>query len=367
MRAHCHLPYRIQGNQNDMKSLRLPGLYYWGAWTLAGMYNFSRDVIGSDWHMLLTFNVAHFAIWGLLGIVMMPIMRRYPLRLHPSPWLFHIVAGAIFTQIDITAGHILFDLMRGSTQHFTLMEQAQRAFFNCFHLGFMNYWAFLGVVQGLDMLRQARLREVQLAEQRTALVRAQLESLKLQLQPHFLFNTLHAIGSLMHYDLGTAERMLTRLSEVLRTSLRAHEKPFVTLHQEMTFIEAYVDIEKIRFEQRLRVQWEVPEAMHGLPIPPFILQPLVENAIKYGVAPRADGGTVTIRAYAKGDTLLLEVEDDAPDNTPHQQGFGVGLRNTRSRLETLYGQRQRFELLRAPGGTVARIHIPLHDELAKAA
>jgi two-component system LytT family sensor kinase len=350
-----------------MKLPRLPGLHYWGAWTLAGMYNFTRDVIGSDWHMLLTFNVAHFAVWALLGIVLMPIMRRHPLRLRPGPWLFHIVVGAVFAQIDVTLGHILFDLAQGSPRHHTLLEQAMRGFLNCFHLALMTYWAFLGLVQGLDMLKQAREREVQLANQKTALVHAQLESLKLQVQPHFLFNTLHAIGSLMHYDLPTAERMLTRLSEVLRTSLRAHENAVVTLRQESAFIEAYLDIEKIRFEQRLAVLWDVPEELGAAPVPPFILQPLVENAIKYGIAPRAEGGTIAIRAYRQDDTLVLEVEDDAPAGTPQQQGFGIGLRNTRSRLETLYEKNQCFELLRGAGGTIARIRVPLQPALALAA
>jgi hypothetical protein len=350
-----------------MKSLRLPGLYYWGAWTLACVYNFTRDVAGADLHKLLTFNVSHFAVWALLGIAMMPIMRRYPLRLRPGPWLFHIAVGAVFTQIDITAGHVLYDLVTGSTRHRTLIEQATRAFSNCFHLGLMTYWGFLGLVQGTDLLKHARARELLLAQQQTALLHAQLESLKLQVQPHFLFNTLHAIGSLMHYDLATAERMLSRLSEVLRTSLRAHESTVVTLGQEVAFIEAYVDIEKIRFEQRLAVEWDVPDALAAIEVPPFILQPLVENAIKYGIAPRADGGSIAIRARMQDGSLILEVEDNAPESTPHQQGFGIGLRNTRARLETLYGKRQCVELLRTAGRTTARISIPLRPDLALAA
>ncbi len=215
------------------------------------------------------------------------------------------------------------------------------------------------MVQGLDALNRARHSEVRAEQHKSAFVRAQLQSLKLQLQPHFLFNTLHAIGSLMHYDVKTADRMLNRLSDMLRTSLRESDNSAVTLRQEMAFIEAYIEIEKIRFEHRLEVQWMIPEDLQGNAIPPFILQPLVENAIKYGVAPRADGGNIVIRAYQGSAGLMLEVEDDAPAGTAQQKGFGIGLSNTRSRLEALFGEGKHFELVREGAGTIARICIPV--------
>lgn len=127
----------------------------------------------------------------------------------------------------------------------------------------------------------------------------------------------------------------------------------------MAYVAAYLDIEQIRFEQRLTVQWAVPAALANSLVPPFILQPLVENAIKHGVAPRAEGGCIVIRAYTEGGVLMLEVEDDAPATLAASAGFGIGLRNTRSRLATLYGGASRFELLRAAGATVARLSLPL--------
>jgi two-component system, LytTR family, sensor kinase len=335
-----------------------PSRAYWVGWTLAGLYNFGRGIFGSL-YVNLVFNVAHFGIWALIGIVAMPLIRRYPLRLHARSWLFHILFGAVVTQIDITLGHWIVAALTGLYKNKSALDLVYIAFYNCFHLGLLTYFAFVGVIQGLDALKLARRRELQVAEHKTASVRAQLQSLRLQLQPHFLFNTLHAIGSLMHYDVATADRMLNRLSDMLRTSLRESDNPVVTLKQEMAFIEAYIDIEKIRFEQRLGVQWAIPEHLHGSAIPPFILQPLVENAIKYGVAPRAGGGNIVIRAYAEGASLTLEVEDDAPAQTAQQSGFGIGLSNTRSRLEALYGAAQTLELLRAGMGTIARIRIPM--------
>jgi two-component system LytT family sensor kinase len=345
-----------------------PSRAYWGCWTLAGIYNFLRGMFGWAIYDNFVFNAAHFAVWGLIGVFLLPLIRRYPLRLDVRSWLIHLIVGAVATQTDVAIGHWIFSALTHAYSDKTALEIFFIAFTNCFHIGLLTYFGFVGIIQGLEALKLARRRELQVAEHKTASVRAQLQSLRLQLQPHFLFNTMHAIGSLMHYDVPTADRMLNRLSDMLRTSLRESDNPVVTLRQEMTFIEAYVEIEKVRFEQRLGVEWAIPEHLQGSAIPPFILQPLVENAIKYGVAPRADGGNIVIRAYADGDALMLEVEDDAPAGTAQQQGFGIGLSNTRSRLEALYGAGQKLELVRAGMGTIARIRIPLPQlEMAMAA
>lgn len=345
----------------------LPGKAYWGAWALAGGYNFLRGVFDPALYLNFMFNLAHFGIWAVIGVFVLPIIRRIALRMHWRPWLFHILFGSLVTQLDVTLGHWLFAAVTGTFKSKSAIDLFFIAFETCFHLGLLTYFGFVGVVQGLDTLNQARTSEVRVAEHKTAFVRAQLQSLKLQLQPHFLFNTLHAIGSLMHYDVGTADRMLNRLSEMLRTSLRESDNSVVTLRQEMTFIEAYIEIEKIRFEHRLGVQWDIPEALHNSAIPPFILQPLVENAIKYGVSPRADGGRIVIRAYHERGALTIEVEDDAPAGTAQQKGFGIGLANTRSRLEALYGQGPNLELVREGPGTIARIRIPFAAPLMAAA
>ena len=349
-------------------SLRTPPpRIYWAAWALAGAYNFLRAIFGLPVYENLVFNAGHFGLWALLGLLAMPVMRRYPLRMHWRSWLFHLLLGALLTQIDITLGHWLYAALTPAYQGASAYELMVIAFRSCFHIGLLTYFGFVGIVQGSDAIKLARMREMQIAEHKTACVRAQLQSLKLQLQPHFLFNTMHAIGSLMHYDVNTADRMLNRLSDMLRTSLRECENSVVTLKQEMSFIEAYLEIEKIRFEHRLQVEWAIPDYFHDESIPPFILQPLVENAIKYGVAPRAEGGRIVIRAYAEGASLMLEVADDAPPQAVQQKGFGIGLSNTRSRLEALYGAGQDLALVRSAHGTIARITIPLRAPLLAAA
>lgn len=352
--------------------LYAPRPAYWGGWALAALYNLLRDVFAAPLRPLLVFNAAYFSVWAVLGLVAIPLMRRVPLRRHWRPWLFHIVLGALLTQTDITLGLWLGERLMGFPDTAPWSSLAVRAFRECFNLGLMTYWGLLALVQVTAMRRQARERERQLAEQQAMLVRAQLENLKAQLQPHFLFNTLHAIGSLMHYDLATADRMLNRLSDLLRLALRDSGRREITLEQELELAAAYLDIEKIRFETRLAVDWQVPPSLHGCGVPPLILQPLVENAIKHGVAPYAHGGSIAIRACRTGEgaaaAIRLEVENTAGGGygrdtvrTARQPGLGVGLANTRARLDALYGGGDSgagLELVRTPSGAIARITLP---------
>lgn len=343
-----------------MKNLRnSPRLVYASGWALAGAYNFLRDVPYMEWKFLLLFNVAHFGVWALLGLLAMPLMRRFPLSWSWRPWLLHLVVGALFVQADITLGHLIVFRLTGLHPEWGILKLAQVAFVSCFHLGLLTYWAFLGTVQLVDTQHMARQREREAAEARHAALLAQLQSLRAQLQPHFLFNTLNGIASVMHEDVAVADRMLNRLADLLRMTLADGERPEILLRQELAFVQAYLDIEKLRFGQRLAVDCQVPERLLHCPVPPFILQPLVENAIKHGVSARASGGTIAIRAVEGQACLTLEVENDAPQKPDSAAGFRIGLRNTRERLQVLYGTAQHFELLEAGGRTVARIQLPL--------
>ncbi|GAB2867808.1 hypothetical protein GCM10027277_41140 [Pseudoduganella ginsengisoli] len=347
--------------------LYVPRPAYWGAWILAALYNLCRDVFFAPMHALLVYNAAYFGVWSLLGLAAIPLMRRFPLRLHWRSWLFHGVAAALFVQADVTVGLWLGDRLMGRAGSATWADIALRAFRECFNLGLMTYAGLFAIVQVSAMRAHARQRELQLAEQQTMLVRAQLDNLKAQLQPHFLFNTLHAIGSLMHYDLATADRVLKRLGDVLRLALRDSGRQEVTLAEELELVSAYVEIERIRFENRLAVEWLVPDALQACRIPPFVLQPLVENAIKHGVAPYADGGDITIRAYRADDGLVLEVENKGRAaaggaGASRRPGMGVGLANIRGRLEALYGAGQEraaaLDLVNTENGALARVTLP---------
>jgi two-component system LytT family sensor kinase len=215
------------------------------------------------------------------------------------------------------------------------------------------------LIESERVARGRELREVQLQEQ---VSRAQLHTLRMQLQPHFLFNTLNSISALVEQDVRGAQRMLSRLSDFLRMTLTTASHQDVPLREELRLLDTYVDVERVRFGDRLRVAYDVaPEAEEAL-VPNLILQPLVENAIRHGIQPAIDGGTVTIRAYREDSQLVLEVTDDGVGfDTAAERAdrTGVGLANTRERLRQRYGTRAELEIVRrAPSGTAVIQRLP---------
>ncbi|MEP6691397.1 MAG: histidine kinase [Gemmatimonadaceae bacterium] len=202
-------------------------------------------------------------------------------------------------------------------------------------------------------------------ELRVALAQAQLQSLKLQLSPHFLFNTLNSISALIATDAGGAERMLTGLSDFLRLSLHNSGQQEVPLEREVQLLERYVMIQQLRFHDRLRVDITVDPGASRALVPNLILQPLAENAIRHGLAPRARGGRLSIDAARENGSLVLRVSDDGVGGATPGGGLpmGIGLGNTRERLERLYGAAHRFEIETKPDqGFTVRIVIPFHTE-----
>jgi two-component system LytT family sensor kinase len=187
----------------------------------------------------------------------------------------------------------------------------------------------------------------------------------MQLQPHFLFNALHSISSLMHHDIESADRMLARLAELLRLTIRTSDSQVVPLEQELDELKPYLEIERIRFGDRLAVKIDVDDVHEAL-IPHMILQPLIENAIRHGISPLEDGGKVHLKAHRDGDWLVLIVADNGVGfkDEMGSQGHGVGLGNTRTCLLHLYGEHQQLEVLRRNGrGSIVKIRIPLETEL----
>lgn len=213
------------------------------------------------------------------------------------------------------------------------------------------YWPIVALSQ-LALYRQRSLdREVRGAELQKELAEAQLRALKMQVHPHFFFNTLHAISSLMHTDVQSADKMIARLSELLRMSLEGSDVQECPLWQEMEFLEKYMQIEQIRFSDRLTVALEIDPETRDAVVPYMILQPLVENAVRHGVSKRTVGGIVRIRASRENGFLRLSVRDNGPGfSLPvNGQSGGLGLANTQERLKKLYGMRQNFSMQMVPG------------------
>ena len=234
-------------------------------------------------------------------------------------------------------------------------------------LDVLVYWSLVGVCQAIRSFRSSQERERRAAELEARLTSANLQALRMQINPHFLFNTLNSIAALVHVNPRAADEMLGDLSELLRRSLNSMEEQEIPLAQELEFIGAYLSIEQKRFGERLRLEQSVPDELMKALVPALILQPLVENAIRHGIEPWRGQGLISIEAKRQDKHLHLIVRDNgrglpgADLNSAVRRGIGLG--NTEARLQGLYGLDQRFTLGRAePQGCRVDIHLPFHFE-----
>ena len=228
------------------------------------------------------------------------------------------------------------------------------------HFAVLAYWGTVGAYYAFDYARKYRDRALQASRLEARLAEAQLHALRMQLHPHFLFNTLNAISTLvLKEETAGAGRMINRLSDFLRATLEGRSAE-VSLEEEVDFTAQYLAIEQCRFGERLRVDIEVEPAVRGALVPSLLLQPLVENAVRHGIAPRERGGRLRVTARRAADALRLTVEDDGPGlSAAAASGHGIGLANTRARLAQRYGEAHRFALDTSPlGGLRATIELP---------
>jgi len=227
-----------------------------------------------------------------------------------------------------------------------------------------TYWTFNVLIYAMVVGLYHAVRAARLESQ---LMQARLDALTGQLQPHFLFNTLHTISAFVLEDPKQANRMITRLSELLRHSFSRERGPLVTLEEELELLDHFVAIQEARFGDRLKVTFRVEAGTGAATVPTFLLQPLVENAIRHGAARPGRVAEIDIAAVRAGDRLRLEVRDNGPgvpDGGPAARNGGVGIANTRARLAQLYGVSHRFEVANAPGGqggAIATVEIPYRD------
>jgi two-component system, LytTR family, sensor kinase len=290
--------------------------------------------------------------------------RRF--RFDRQRWLValavHAPASLIITSLHLALiGVFRFYLqsLRGGTPdlEYTIAE----AFFRTVDLELPVYWAIIGLQHAVDYYRQARARELRAARLEVRLVQSQLQALQQQLHPHFLFNTLHAISTLVHRDPDKADTMIERLSDLLRLTLRKVGAQEVELAEELEYLRAYLDIEQVHFGPRLMIDYRIDAAALDVLVPTMILQPLAENAIRHGLEPQLRGGSLTIEAQADGDTLWLRVRDNGVGIARGaQRRDGLGLANTRSRLDRLYGDQAALTIRENPGGGVlVDLYLPL--------
>lgn len=268
----------------------------------------------------------------------------------------HVAAAVLLTAAWALGGMLLSHLLSGTGPY---GSSTLGWVLTSLPFGLAVYFAVLGVEHSAWFFAEAREREAAAARLSAQLADARLGALRMQLQPHFLLNSLNAITVIVRdRDTATATRMLEQLGEMLRWVMRADRTSEIRLEEELAFIRQYLDLEAMRFADRLVIRYEVPPALREAIVPAFILQPLVENAVRHAVAMRTRPTTVTLLARPEGQDLVLEVLDDGPGLQGAREG--LGLANTRDRLRTQYGDRGNLTLaLASPSGTVATVRMPL--------
>lgn len=334
-------------------------------WTLIGLSFAFQFYISSakaglevTWGQAVSYALWDWYVFAVLSIPAIWLARRFNFEAgHRARCLgVHLPAGVLFA--------LAYMVLRALIGHWqsdaSFAEAFQPLLVKTWLFNLIVYWVIVAVSFAFDYARKYRERELRAAELEKQLVQAKLQALQMQLNPHFLFNTLHSISALIHQDPDAADRTIARLSDLLRAALESADSQEVTLREELEMLRRYLEIEQIRFGRRLTVTMDIaPETLEAH-VPNFILQPLVENAISHGIEPHAKPGRIELRARRDASGLAVEVCDNGGGlgkNGPVKEG--VGLSNTRARLHTLYGSAHGFDLRDADGqGLQVRLTIP---------
>jgi signal transduction histidine kinase len=322
---------------------------------------------------LLLHQLMFWFSWYAVAPLVFVIARRFPLD---RPTIPRILAHVIAAPLLFVTAALLRTVARWplfGPPRDTFGEAIQFAFTSSLVIFLLLYVVTVLLYYAVEYYQAYHSRELRASQLETMVVRAQLDALRNQLQPHFLFNTLHAISALMAKDVTAARRMMTRFSDILRLALDEPDQHEVRLSQELQFIDQYLDLQRMRFGDRLEVELDIAPSTLECFVPRLILQPLVENALTHGIGARAAAGRLRIASEAASGGVRLAVEDDGPglgSAREEQLREGVGLRNTRARLQHLYGSRASLELTDVPGGGLCvslTIPAPLSRQRAAAA
>jgi two-component sensor histidine kinase len=333
-------------------------------WTLIGLsfacqFHISASKAGLDvtWRQAVNYALGDWYVFGLLSVPVIRLARtfHFEARTWARSLAVHLLGSAIFS-----VAYMVLRAWVGAWQSAAAFTEAfQPLLVKTWHLNFLVYWVMVAVTCAFDYYHKYRERELRAIELEKLLAQAKLQALRTQLNPHFLFNSLHSISALMHKNVEAADRMIGRLGELLRAALDNTETQEVPLRQELQFLQRYLELEQIRFGSRLMVEIRAaPETLEAR-VPNLILQPLVENAIRHGIEPHARPGRIRLLARRQADELTLELHDNGGGLAWQSPADGVGLSNTRARLRTLYGQAHVFEFCNPPeGGLLVRLTIP---------
>jgi len=342
----------------------------WGVWTIVAlffmtqayvMYYAEKQPIRFGQQFLLQGLACY--LWALATPLVLWLARRFCIQRHN--WLrragFHFLVSMIIVTVLLTVHFLAFMILLGRASQITPLRLFGFIYYN------LDRWLLIyGMIclmsHAFNYYSSYRKGELKASQLHTQLVQAQLEALKMQVQPHFLFNTLHSISALLSKDTDGARKMITRLGDFLRLTLENSGSMEVTLQQELEFLNGYLEIERIRFQDRLTTDIHVDPEVLDVRVPNLILQPIVENAMRHAIA-NSTSGRVEINAMPRNGVVRIEVKDNGPGIVDYsleaRRGKGLGLANTQARLVGLYGSAARFELNNDPaGGLVVTLEIP---------
>lgn len=319
------------------------------------------------WLSLYPWLIGAFS-WAVLTLLVRPFCHRFAIGGRNSivAILVHLIVGAIFP----IAGYALYAFLVSpvlfyQTGEWYFAEMFKQRLMADYPFGIVKYWLVVGLAHGIDYYRRFKERENRALQLQAQLTQARLDTLRMQLNPHFLFNTLNSISVLMRRDVDTAELMLLQLSSFLRLTLAQDSSNEILLAEEIEYLKNYLEIETIRYQDRLTIHLDIDEEARVALVPHLIFQPLVENAIRHGVANCEADGRIEIRARRRNGAITLEVQDNGPGIQGLPEAFveGIGLSNTRARLNQLYGSSSHFELRNSEaGGVIVTATIPFHTD-----
>jgi two-component system LytT family sensor kinase len=343
------------------------------AWTVVGLF-FTSQVLFNSIYMekrmptgnVLFMQMSICYLWALITPLVLWLARRF--RIDRDKWvkrtLFHLVVGTLLVGSMSALHYVVFITYFDRLELLTPLRDLQYVLYNL-DRQVSIYWMLVLCSHALNYYQSYRKGELRASRLETQLAQSQLEALKMQVHPHFLFNTLHSISALLNRDTEAARRMITRLGDFLRLTLENAGTQEVTLQEEMEFLNKYLEIERIRFQDRLTTQVDVDPAVLHVRVPNLILQPIVENAMRHAIASQHTG-RIEINAFPRNGCLRIQVKDNGPgltdDSFTNQFGKGVGLANTKARLERLYGSKHLLELANGPaGGLVVTLEVPRNN------
>lgn len=348
-------------------------LLAFGCWTLLALVFASQSYVysaatGEDkgWKRVLAWTLVDWYIWAALSPFILWLARRF--RFERGNWgtalLVHLGAGIGFSLLHLALQTCAQHFAAGQMpSHGTLWESVVYLFTKKIHLDLLTYAGIVGISHAASYYRRYHEREAETHKLEAQLARAQMQTLQMQLRPHFLFNTLNTLSELLHRDQRAADRMIARLGDLLRLTLESGTSQEVSLRQELDFLRKYLEIEQTRFHDRLTVDFKIDPISLDARLPNMILQPIVENAIKHGIATKPGAGRIEISAGREDGMLRVRVSDDGAGLPPDWKTAGIkegiGLSNTRQRLEQLYDGKHKLEFSDARnGGAEVSLAVP---------